>query len=280
VAQAASGGVIVMPRRYGPPIAVANRAQPARTSQVLTEAASAAAEPAAPCGAAMRDRRVQCKAAERRTHIPVRSDTSMSIKRRTAISVLMCAAIAAIAGMALTFSAFTSTTENPGNKFVSGDVVLTSNAAGSKLFDVAGIQPGADASSKCLTVEYTGSLPALVRLYAATTSTPGKDLSPFLDIKVTRGAFSGATPADQACDGFVADTDDLAGKGPGVVFDGLLSAYPADYDAGAQDPTTWATADKAVYRIDASMKADVGDDAQAKDATTKLTFEARDKLPS
>jgi hypothetical protein len=204
----------------------------------------------------------------------------MSIKRKTTISVLVCAAIAAIAGMALTFSAFTATTENGGNKFVAGDVVLSDNAAGAKMFDVSNIHPGGPGSSKCLTVSYTGSLDALVRLYATTTSTAGMDLSPYLDVKVTRGHFTGATPDLQDCTGFSGETGDLAGKGPGVVYSGKLSAYPTTYAAGEQDPTVWVTDDTAVYRIDVSMDAGVDDAAQAKDATTKLTFEAHDKLPS
>jgi hypothetical protein len=189
----------------------------------------------------------------------------MSLKRKSAISVLAVAMLAAIAGMALTFSSFTSTTENNANKFVSGSVVLTDNDTGSKLFDMAGMQPGS-VQEKCLTVAYDGTLDALVRIYATTTSTAGKNLAPYLNTKIERGSFPGATPADQACTGFVASS---------TLRDTPLSTYPADYGLGIQDPTTFQTGNSAVYRVTIALQ-DL-DAAQDKDATTTLTFEARDK---
>jgi hypothetical protein len=190
----------------------------------------------------------------------------MSLKRKSAISVLAITMLAAIVGMSLTFSAFTSTTENNANTFKAGTVVLTDNDAGSTLFSMTQMQPGS-AQAKCLTVAYTGSLDSLVRLYGTTTSTPGKDLSPYLNVTIKRGSFSGATPADQDCTGFTAAS---------TLYDGTLAAYPATYAAGVQDSTTFATDDTAVYQVSVSLQDN--DLAQDKDATTKLTFEARDKV--
>jgi hypothetical protein len=201
----------------------------------------------------------------------------MSLKRKSAISVLACALLAGVVGMALTFSAFTSTTENTANTFASGTVVLGDNDLNVALLEMSEMQPGSTAT-KCLTVEYTGSLDSTVRLYGETTSTPLKDLSPFIDVVVTRGTFPGAAPALNACDGFVADTADHKALGAGILFKDLLSAYPADYAAAIVDPDdTWETNEKAVYQVEVTLKSD--DDAQAKDAATTLKFEAQDKGP-
>jgi hypothetical protein len=199
----------------------------------------------------------------------------MSLKRKTAVSVLATALIAAITGMALTFSAFSSTTDNSNNEFRSGDVVLTDNDAQATLFSMSGMLPGSK-QAKCLTVDYSGSLKSLVKLYATTaSSTPAKDLAPYLDLKVTRGSFPGVAPADMACTGFTADATDYAAKGAGVLYDDTLASYPADWAGALEDPATWVSGDKAVYQVSVSLKDT--DSAQAKDATTKLVFEARDK---
>jgi hypothetical protein len=200
----------------------------------------------------------------------------MSVKRKTAVSVLAVAIVAVVAGAALTFSAFTSTTENPANKFQAGTVVLNSNGTGSALFSLLDMLPGST-ETKCLTVTYTGTLDALVRLYATTTSTPGKALSPYLDVKVTRGSFPGDPPAAMACDGFTADPTDYPGAptGAGVLFTDTLDKYPVAWPGGIPDPTTWTTDDVAAYQVRVELRDD--DRAQGTDATTRLSFEARDK---
>jgi hypothetical protein len=45
--------------------------------------------------------------------------------------------------------------------------------------------------TSCITVSCTGSLAPVVRLYGAAT---GTGLDVYLDLKVTRGGFSGAPP--------------------------------------------------------------------------------------
>jgi hypothetical protein len=201
----------------------------------------------------------------------------MSVKRKTTISLLAVAAVAVVAGAALTFSAFTSTTENPGNEFTAGTVVLDSNGTGSALFSLLGMQPGST-DTKCLTVTYTGTLDALVRLYATTTSTTtAKDLSPYLDVSVTRGSFPGDPPPDMGCGDFAADPTDFPGAPAtaGALFQDTLDKYPVTWALGVQDPTTWKTSDKAVYQVRVALRDN--DAAQARDATTRLSFEARDK---
>jgi predicted ribosomally synthesized peptide with SipW-like signal peptide len=186
----------------------------------------------------------------------------MSIKRKLAGTVLSVAAIAAFAGAAVTFSAFTATTENPNNSFKAGTVALTDNDSGAALFALTNMKP-ADPKLKCLTVDYTGSLASKIKLYATkTTSAADKDLAPYANVRITRGTGT----ADADCNGFVAD----AGA---PLYDGTLAALGSDYAGGVQDATTFNTGDKAVYQV----KVDVQDtnDAQGKDANATLTFEAR-----
>jgi hypothetical protein len=186
----------------------------------------------------------------------------MTLKRKAGAGVLSVALLAAIVGMAVTFSAFSSTTENPGNNFKAGTVVLTDDFPGTALISAANMKPG-DVETRCLKVDYTGTLPAKVRVYGTTTSTAGKDLSPYLKLTLTRG-----TGAATACTAFVADAD-------GAIYDGLLNAYPASSVGAIVDPKDWAQNDTKYYQVKIALVDDGTNDAQDKDAQTNLTFEAR-----
>jgi hypothetical protein len=195
----------------------------------------------------------------------------MSLKRKLTGSVLLCALMAAIVGMAITFSAFTATTDNSGNDFAAGTVVLSDNDSGTKLISMAEMAPGTT-QTKCLTVRYTGSLDAYVSMYGATTSTTTDSLAPYLDVKVTRGKFAaGFTPTGFDCG---TDADFVAGA---VVYDGTLEGLPGNYADGLETPAkpTWVKDDSNVYKVTVTLQDD--NLAQGLDATTKLTFEAHDK---
>ena len=107
---------------------------------------------------------------------------------------------------AWTWSAFSGTTANPGNSATAGTVALTDNDAGSASFTLSDVAPG-DTDTSCIQVTYTGSLPALVRLYGTTT---GTGLDPYLTLEVTRG--TGAGTFDD-CTGCVADATNYIGAG-------------------------------------------------------------------
>jgi camelysin-like metallo-endopeptidase len=188
----------------------------------------------------------------------------MRTKHKIIGSVLLVAALAAIVGAAFTFSAFTATTSNSANQFKAGTVVLGDNDLDAKLFSLTNMQPGVPVV-KCLTVTYTGTLDAKVRIYGTTTaSAPGKELAPNLNLRVTRGT----GPSSLDCTGFTAGS---------VLYDSTLGVFPATYTDGVQDPTTWHENDTAVYQVRAEVQ-DVNA-AQGKDAETELTFEAHDVTP-
>jgi hypothetical protein len=137
---------------------------------------------------------------------------------------------------------------NPGNSGVAGTVALTDNDAASASFTLTDLAPG-DSDTSCLQVTYTGSLPALVRLYGTTT---GTGLDAYLNLEVTRG--TGAGTFDD-CTGFVADATNYIGQGAGVIYSGTLAAFGADWSAGTADPRTasvpeaWTSGEVHGYRV-------------------------------
>jgi hypothetical protein len=105
-----------------------------------------------------------------------------------------------------TAAAFTATTDNVGNAWQTGTVVLTNSGGASALFDLTrdnALQPGS-ARSRCIRVDYTGSLPADVKLYVTTPSAGGTGLDGYLLMSVERGqdVASTTTVAPDCSSGF------------------------------------------------------------------------------
>ncbi len=94
--------------------------------------------------------------------------------------VTLCAAAGAwdVAG-----AVFARTTGNGPTSYAAGTVVLTNSAAGVALFNVTALQPGSLPATQCLTVSYSGSLAAAVKVRAAITG----GLGAFLTVTLERG---------------------------------------------------------------------------------------------
>ena len=105
----------------------------------------------------------------------------MDRMRKALVSILVVGVAGSVAGSG-TFSAFSSTTANPGNSFTAGTVTISDNDSGSSMLSLSNAKPG-DSTTGCITTTYTGSLSANVRLYASTTGT----LAPYLNLTVTQG---------------------------------------------------------------------------------------------
>lgn len=205
-------------------------------------------------------------------------------KTKGALIVFLIGVIASVVGLA-TWSAFSSTTSNAANQFQTGSVTLTDNDSGSAMFNMTGAGPN-DTVSKCITVSYSGTLTSNVRLYGATTA--GNGLNAYLDLKVTRGSFSGATPSSMACtDGagsnFVADSVTYSGGNGaganGVLFNARMDLYPTTWAAGISDapggtPEPWTNPESHVYRFDVTVADD--NNAANKTHTQTFTWEAQD----
>ena len=189
-------------------------------------------------------------------------------------TALALTAIGSLAG-ASTWSAFNDMTDNPANAFAAGTVTLTDDDSGAAMFTGLGnLQPGTSVT-RCLVVNYEGSLPASVRLHG---TTGGTGLDPYLSLRVTRGSKTSAFPS---CSDFTADTTTyIAGKPAGTIFDGTLAGYPDSWGAGIVDPVTgspetWIAGESHAYRFEATVQDDVA--AQGKNATQTFRFEAENQ---
>src|SRR6201992_1541707 len=112
----------------------------------------------------------------------------MSNRSKVLRTLLVLGIVACIAGAGV-FSAFSSSTDNPGNIVTAGTVVLEDNDGGTALYALTAAKPG-ESKSSCIKVTYKGSLPATVKLF--TPSTIG-ELGPFVNLKVEAGTQTTST---------------------------------------------------------------------------------------
>lgn len=166
-----------------------------------------------------------------------------------------------------TWAAFTSSTSSLANSFTSGTVVLgDDDGGGTAMFTVAlGVMTPNVTESRCIAVNYTGSLPANVVLFRGSGAIGGTGLETDLDLKVTRG--TGAT--FPTCTGFTADATDYLGAGAGVIFNtATITTYPLEAGTPIEDPPgiaeVWTNSETHVYRFDVTVKATAPDTQQGK----------------
>lgn len=166
-----------------------------------------------------------------------------------------------------TWAAFTSSTSSLANSFTSGTVVLSDDDGGSTaMFTVAlGVMTPNVTVSRCIAVNYTGSLPANVVLFRGSGAIGGTGLETDLNLKVTRG--TGAT--FPTCTGFTADATNYLGAGAGVIFNtATITTYPLEAGTPIQDPPgtaeVWTNSETHVYRFDVTVKATAPDTQQGK----------------
>jgi predicted ribosomally synthesized peptide with SipW-like signal peptide len=172
----------------------------------------------------------------------------MSRGRKTLLSLLLLGAIGII-GSVGTYSAFSATTVNPGDSFAAGTVVLSDNDANAAMYTITNAKPN-DVVTRCIRVTYTGSLPALVRLY---TTTPISPFGQYVTLSIDKGTMPGAT-AFPNCTGFTPDAV------PNI-FSGTLSSFASGSTnfatgvvANPGAATQWVTNDTVVYRFTLTMQ--------------------------
>jgi len=196
----------------------------------------------------------------------------MTKTRKLLASLLVVGAVGAIAAFGV-FSAFTSTTQNPGNNITAGTVTIGDNDAGSALYAVTNGKPGSTVT-KCITITYTGSLDADVKLY---TADPIGALGQYVDLTVQPGSFPGAPPANMACTGFSADG--------AAIFNNTLQNFATSHNSYANglvdnpgSTTKWVLNDTVTYQVTATLQSSAPNAAQ--NATTNnhaFTWEARNQ---
>ncbi len=182
---------------------------------------------------------------------------------RTLLGVGAAGAIAAFG----TFSAFSSTTENPGNRLTTGTVQLTDNDVDGAAYSGTGLKAG-ESKRKCIRVQYTG-LDADVKLYVPEALGP---LAQYVTLSITPGTQATANPD---CTGFAPEATPLYS---GTLKDFRDQHY--DWDHGLADApgsaTGWASGNSVVYEVKATVQDT--NDAQNKDTLAhKLVWEARNK---
>jgi predicted ribosomally synthesized peptide with SipW-like signal peptide len=181
----------------------------------------------------------------------------MSNRSKVLRTLLVLGIVACIAGAGV-FSAFSSSTDNPGNVITAGTVTLEDNDGGTALYAITGAKPG-DTKTSCIKVTYKGSLPATVKLF--TPSTIG-ELGPYVNLKVEAGTQT--TSTFPTCEGFTPAASP-------TVYEGTLAAFATEHSAftngittnpGAQ--TKWETNNSVVYKFTATLSATAPEAAQGK----------------
>jgi predicted ribosomally synthesized peptide with SipW-like signal peptide len=182
----------------------------------------------------------------------------MSNRSKVLRTLLVLGIVACIAGAGV-FSAFSSSTDNPGNVITAGTVKLEDNDGGTALYSITGAKPG-DTKTSCIKVTYTGTLPATVKLF--TPSTIG-ELGPYVNLKIEAG--TQATSTFPTCTGFTP-----AATGP-VVYEGTLAAFATEHNSFATGITTnpasqtkWETNNSVVYQVTATLSSSAPEAAQGK----------------
>ena len=146
--------------------------------------------------------------------------------------------------------------------FSTGSVSLGDDDAGTTMFTVSGLAPGA-AGTRCITVTSTGSVPAPVRMYVTGRSTT-KSLASNLTLDIQSG--TGGSTAD--CAGFTPAT---------TVYRGTLAAFPTGFGSGVGGWTTTGNTvgESRTYQITYSVPANAPATSQAGTAAVTFTWETQ-----
>lgn len=179
----------------------------------------------------------------------------MSRRTKVVLSVLVVGVLGSLATLGA-YGLFTATTQSSGNEITSGTVEFTDNDSGAALYNVTNVRPG-DAVSRCIKTTYTGSLPAVVRLYSP--SSPGP-LAQYIDLTITQGAQ--ATSTFPGCTGFVPDATGVIFTGTLQGFEQARNGYAAGLPTLPPGKSGWATGEAVVYRFQATLQATVPDSSQ------------------
>ena len=193
-----------------------------------------------------------------------------------AVKVQLVVALAALVLVSLmvvraSSAAFSDTSDNPGNSWTAGTVVIDDGQGGTAVFSAGAMAPG-DSVEACFDVVYSGTVTATsgVSFYVSdlvdTDSGAGGDaaataLSDDLDVDVQLGALG------EVC-GAVTGTP----LHTAVALDSL----PTTFAGGATGWTPTASSDRTrAFRITVTLGSDTLNDAQGDTATATFTWEAQ-----
>ena len=179
----------------------------------------------------------------------------MEKRVKAALSLLAVGVLGGFAAHGV-YGLFSSTTQNSGNEIASGTVELSDNDSGAALYNATGVRPG-ESISRCIKATYGGSLPALVRLYSA--STPGP-LAQFIDLTITQGTQPSST--FPGCTGFAADATGAIFTGTLQGFEQARTSYANGIATAPAGKSSWSKGEALVYRFQATLQATAPDSSQ------------------
>ncbi|MEE8405818.1 MAG: hypothetical protein V3S32_01560 [Acidimicrobiia bacterium] len=197
------------------------------------------------------------------THPAIENDSSR--KRPLARVGVLGAAVLLTSALIVTASvaAFSDTTENAGNTWSAGTVILTDDDAVSAMFIVSDMAPLATVT-ECIAVTYSGTLlPSDVNLYGVSG---GTGLDAYLDVTIEEGT-----------GGIFGDCAFGTGFSPtSTIFTGTLTSFAATHTNFASGAGAWnpaANPETVVYRFTVTLQDN--NLAQGLNATATFTWEAQ-----
>jgi len=163
-------------------------------------------------------------------------------------------------------AAFTATTTNGAQSFSTGSVAISDNDGGSGvLFTVSGLKPGSTGTA-CITVSYTGSLAAGVRLYGTSPSTTNS-LSSYVLLQIDETTGSG-TITYPSCTGFGAST---------TLFNSTLASFGSAKTSYATGLSSWNPGGSATrdYRFTYTLDSAAPNTTMSSSAAITFVWEAQ-----
>jgi len=139
----------------------------------------------------------------------------------------------------LSSAAFTAQTQNPGNNWATGSVLLTDDDMGAAAFQITNVIPGAT-GTHCILVTSQSTVPGVVKIYLTRLGAQG--LEKYITVSMESG--TGGSFGD--CTGFVADAAAL----PAISLATAASTY-SNYATGALPWTTTGASggESKTYRV-------------------------------
>jgi len=181
--------------------------------------------------------------------------------------LLVVGLTAAISGAA-TSAAFSSSSANAGNSYAAGTVRLTDDDAAAAMWGVTGLLPSATVV-RCIRVTYSGTLAAIVRIYATSVADP---LDQYLTLAIEKGTMPSAT-AFPNCTGFSTEATIYAGSLQ--TFRNTQTSFGTGATAFPGTQTQWNNGDALVYRLTVTVGSSTA--SQGLTSNEGFTWEARNQ---
>jgi hypothetical protein len=176
-------------------------------------------------------------------------------RARIALSALVVGVLGGFVALGV-YGVFTATSQNAGNEITSGTVELSDNDSGAALYNATGVRPG-ETLTRCIKTTYSGSLPAVVRLYSPSTAGP---LAQYIELAITQG--TQATATFPGCTGFTPDATGVIFTGTLQGFEQTKSSYATGVATVPVGKSSWSTGEALVYRFQATLQATAPDSSQ------------------